>query len=625
MGFGSLFVARHGLAAQSRAAMLPLKMCSQTRAHSSTLPTVRNKLSSMWVPTGGITEAVGDTSGHVQLVKAGFLRQSTLGVFHMLPLGLRVQKKIEALLDIYMQSVGGTRLGMSAISSKELWVKSGRYQAMAPETFQFQDRKDSSYLLGPTHEEEVTNLVSKTVKSYKELPLRLYQITNKYRDELRPRNGLLRGREFIMKDMYSFDIDTASALKTYEEVRSAYVKFFSHIKVPFLVAEASTGDMGGSLSHEFHVESSLGEDTIISCSSCDYVVNDELAETRLPEPEEVLPHVDSTEVRVWRGITKDHKTLVNAWYVNLAPGVESRVNHHVIKSLIPDLDAGIEDALPFWKKALEKSGEDAQDASVLKVVNLVDFRLGSSFASKLDPRMTFHESIDPTNAIFTSENITNLNSGSDTSLLNLIRVQSGDHCPRCTSGHLNLVKTLELGHTFHLGTRYSEPMGATVNLPAIVSPSGKDTPGVPMQMGCFGIGVTRIIGAIAEIMTDARGLRWPAAIAPFQVAVVVDKTIVDEGARIYDGLAAVAHCDSLGRNSFLDVVLDDRNLSIPWKLKDADLVGYPVLVVIGKAFRERGQCEVQCRSLGVKETKSVDELPAYYDMTDFNLTPPRQF
>ncbi|PHH53254.1 Proline--tRNA ligase [Ceratocystis fimbriata CBS 114723] len=614
MAFGSLFAAvrRHGLVAQQKAAMPLFGLCSQIRAHSSSQIAVRNNLSNIWVPTGGITEASGDTSGHIQLLKAGFLRQSTLGMFHMLPLGLRVQKKIEALLDVYMQSVGGTRLGMSTISSKDLWVKSGRYQAMAAEAFQLQDRKESAYLLGPTHEEEMTNLVAKTVKSYKDLPLRLYQITNKYRDELRPRNGLLRGREFIMKDMYSFDIDTVSALKTYEEVRSAYAQFFSNLKLPFLVAEASTGDMGGSLSHEFHIESSLGEDTVISCSSCDYLVNDELAEARLPQSKEkTASQIDRNAIRVWRGITKDRKTLVNAWYASSDSDATPRVNQHAIKSLIPDLDPSIEDAVPFWSKALEKTGDDGQTSSAIRVVNLVDFRLGDSFISQLDHQMALPESLRSTKTVFTSEIITSPANSPATAPLNLLRVQSGDNCPRCTSGHLQLFNTLELGHTFHLGTRYSEPLGATVNLPAVVSPSGKDEFKVPIQMGCFGIGVTRIIGAIAETMADSRGLRWPAAIAPFQVAIVADKALVDEGAKIYDNLAATSYCDFLGRNAFLDVVLDNRNAGIPWKLKDADLAGYPILVVVGKAFRELGQCEVQCRALDIKETKSVGELSAY--------------
>ncbi|KKA30201.1 hypothetical protein TD95_001903 [Thielaviopsis punctulata] len=564
----------------------------QTRTHSISRFAVRNKLSNFWVPTGGITEAAGDTSGHVQLLKAGFLRQSNVGMFHMLPLGLRVQKKIEALLDYYMQSVGGTRLGMSAISSKDLWVKSGRYEAMAPEVLQLQDRKGAPYLLGPTHEEEITNLVAKNVNSYKDLPLRLYQITNKYRDELRPRNGLLRGREFVMKDMYSFDIDTASALKTYEEVRAAYIAFFSHLKLPFLVADASTGDMGGSLSHEFHVASTLGEDTVVQCSACEYTANDELAETRLPALQDVVSY-DPAQVRVWHGISKDRKTLVNAWYLQ-PEGADAAVsvNLHAVKALVPGLDTGIENAVPFWTQALT-----ADSTEPLTIINIADFRLGTSFAAPANP-------LPPNLAPSVPYTTTAIPS---TTAPNLLRIHSGDACPRCPSGILRLHKTLELGHTFHLGTRYSEPLNARVNLPASLSPTGAAAFHVPLQMGCFGIGVTRIIGAVAETMTDARGLRWPAAIAPFEVAVVADKTLVAEGIDVYD---ALARAPGEARPP-LDVVLDDRAVSIPWKLKDADLVGYPVLVVLGKAFRERGQCEIQCRTLGVKEDINVDKVYEY--------------
>lgn len=400
-----------------------------------------------------------------------------------------------------------------------------------------------------------------------------------------------------MKDMYSFDIDTPSALKTYEDVRAAYVGFFSHLKLPFLVAEASTGDMGGSLSHEFHVQSTLGEDTVVTCSSCDYTANDELAETRLPDVPAAQPAYDQAALRVWRGITKDRKTLVNAWYLHPAAAEAAAVplNLHAVKSMVPGLDTSIENAVPFWEQALT-----AETAEPVNIVNLADFRLGTSFTA---PTALIPETITPSAPYTASQPAAS--SSSSSSPLNLLRIQTGDACPRCPSGALQLSKTLELGHTFHLGTRYSAPLNARVNLPASVAPSGRDEFGVPLQMGCFGIGVTRIIGAIAETMADARGLRWPLAIAPFEVAVVADKTLVAEGLKVYDVLAGGA-----GKLP-MDVVLDDRAASIPWKLKDADLVGYPVLVVLGKAFRERGQCEVQCRALGIKETKNVDDVYEY--------------
>ncbi|GKT48402.1 putative proline-specific permease put4 [Colletotrichum spaethianum] len=441
--------------------------------------------------------------------------KSHSGVFHLLPLGRRVQDKLEHVIDYYMQELGAfiaeeraSRVALSTITSKDLWQKSGRLAQLEPELFSFDDRKGTKYMLSPTHEEEITTLVAKTVKSYKELPLRLYQITRKFRDELRPRHGLLRTREFTMKDLYTFDVSTEAALKTYEKVQSAYAGVFNALKLPVLVARASSGDMGGDLSHEYHLPTAIGEDTVVTCNTCDYAVNAEIAETRLVKKERGLDTKTATEspmarpVKVWRGISRDRSTLCTT----------------VIKN---------------------GNGQ----------------------------------------------------------LLNLLAARVGDGCPSCDGGVLQVQKALEVGHTFHLGTRYSEPLGAVVSIPGDRAQSGASESTTLMQMGCHGIGVSRLIGAVVEHLADSKGLQWPRAIAPYEVVVIPTTDLAEEAVGVYDEITTAS-------NGFgaVDAVLDDRTVSLTWKLKDADLVGYPVLVVLGKVWKkDKGTCEVQCRRLGINE------------------------
>ncbi|KAH6689238.1 prolyl-tRNA synthetase [Plectosphaerella plurivora] len=452
---------RAGVVSIPRAAPALTTQLSRSRYSSALHRPQLQRLSTEWIPSGGIA-AARDEDAHEKLIRAGFLRQSHAGIFHMLPLGRRVQDKIEAALDRHMQQLGASRVALSSVTSKGLWEKSGRYSLLGSELFNFQDRRGTGYMLSPTHEEEITSLVANSVKSYKELPLRLYQITRKYRDELRPRHGLLRTREFTMKDMYTFDATAESALRTYADVGDAYTSFFNSLGLPFIKVTASSGAMGGDLSHEYHLVTAVGEDTVHTCSVCDYAVNAEVT------------------------------------------------------------DAGT-------------GGAGTGDGN------------------------------DPGADALTTEH----------------------SCPKCTTGQLSTKKALEVGHTFHLGTRYSDALGAR-----IATQSGTT---VPMQMGCHGIGVSRLIGAIAEHMADSKGLMWPRLIAPYEVAVLHAADIGSEAAVLCNEITTSRPDEPV------DVVLDDRKASIPWKLKDADLVGYPVVVVMGRAMKDSGTCEVQCRLLGVSE------------------------
>ncbi|KAK3947502.1 hypothetical protein QBC32DRAFT_354082 [Pseudoneurospora amorphoporcata] len=575
------------------------------------LPRSIPRLSKVWVPSGGFAvPAVEDA--HSKLVRAGFLRQSHAGIFHMLPLGKRVQDKVERLVAKHMEeSLAASRVSLSSISSEALWERSGRLQHIAPELFRFQDRKGGAYLLSPTHEEEITNLVAQTVRSYKDLPLRLYQITRKFRDELRPRHGLLRGREFTMKDLYTFDIDLKSALDTYEKVRAAYSRIFNDMKLPVLAAKASSGDMGGDLSHEYHLPSPFGEDSVITCGSCDYTINEEIATATVAHET-----YQADQVGVWRAITKDRSTLVNVWYptrTSRAGTGEVRqytntdINIYAIKSLVPDLDAGVSDATTLWAAATE-----GPDATAKRLVNLFDSGLPPSFSDSFEGTTSLSMWPD---AIKTGASRVNVQChGSSTSggkALSFLRIRTGDDCPQCSSGTLNVQKAMELGHTFHLGTRYSDSLNAKISLPSPSPSEAKTATGgsgtsktVSMHMGCHGIGISRVIGAVAEHLADDKGLNWPVAIAPYTCIVVFAEDGYNDAVQVYKRILG----GSGDQDERLDIILDDRQKSLPWKLKDADLIGIPVIVVLGREWRMTRRVEVQCRRLNIKDIIDVDSL-----------------
>ncbi|KAL0939427.1 prolyl-trna synthetase, partial [Colletotrichum truncatum] len=558
-----------------------------------------------------------ESDAHDKLIRAGFLRQSHSGIFHLLPLGKRVQDKLEGLIDHYMQDLGASRVALSTITSQELWRKSGRFSQLGSELFGFEDRKGAQYMLSPTHEEEITSLVAKTVKSYKELPLRLYQITRKFRDELRPRHGLLRSREFTMKDLYTFDISQQAALETYNKVQAAYAGIFGALKLPVMVAKASSGDMGGDLSHEYHLPTPIGEDTVINCSICDYTANTEVAETQPnttePENADMAAQTGISSVKVWRGISKDRYTLVNVWYPGQIPGrrqmvdmLDTDISIPAVKSVVPDLDASIENALSLWRDAIATAfTEDQTAANRPKLVNVVDFRL-VKWVDELLRQETKMWPFAQSRSKLESVTVTEGGNGQG---LNVLIPHAGDKCPNCDSGTLQVQKALEVGHTFHLGTRYSEPLGAMVSTPGFATSDGVTSQSLmteklqPMQMGCHGIGISRLIGAVVEHLADQKGLQWPRAIAPYEAVVIYATEYTEEAVGVYDQLAR-----PMSELAAVDVVLDDRKVSFGWKLKDAELVGYPVVVLLGKVWGQSGSCELHCRRLGISEKVSLSDI-----------------
>lgn len=465
--------------------------------------------------------------------------------------------------------------------------------------FKFSDRKETGFLLAPTHEEEITTLVARTVKSYKELPLRLYQITRKYRDELRPRHGLLRGREFTMKDLYTFDITSESASDTYHTVRVAYAALFAEMKLPVLAARASSGDMGGALSHEYLLPTAIGDDRVVHCNSCDYVVNEEMAGRGASQGS---PADDG--LGVWRGITKDRSTLVNVWYPKriTVPGREeirentdADVDIHSVKSVVPALDTAVDDAMPLWAATMANS-----PVETINLLNLADGRLPSAVRQGLAQGKQGVEMWPrQLNGIPRPRLMVSGSIEGDSPDTGFLSVRDGDACPQCSSGTLKVERALELGHTFDLGTRYSEPLGLAVAVP----PSTRKE---PVFMGCHGIGISRIIGAVAEHLADGAGLNWPTAIAPYSCVVVPGKEEdLEDAIRVHDHIASSAGTGS----NLLDLVVDDRAMSLPWKLRDADLIGFPVMIILGRGWRASQRVEVQCRQLKLREDVDWDRLP----------------
>ena len=557
----------------------------------------RNRYTNFWIPprSTNIDRSLRqDVDSNHLLVAAGFVRQAYSGIFHLLPLGLRVQDKLERLIDKHMRSLGASKGSLSSITSQDLWERSGRF-ATDPDLFKFRDRRDGKWLLSPTHEEEITSLVGGLVHFQRDMPVRLYQISRKYRDEPRPRQGLLRGKEFVMKDLYTFDVDSASALATYERVKTAYCNLFDELKLPYLMAKADSGNMGGSLSHEFHFPSTKGEDKIISCSDCDYVQNEELvdhielgsrdisvdlANSFATLAEELSPAVE------YIALSYDQRHLVKAYAppTSIGSGATSarpnEINPYLIKALVPETNLGYENPATLWGRRctdFTHSNERVPDLPTIQYV--FDYRMAQEYIERkigADYRR-YREAFNYRIQVMDSNNV-----GQE---LNLVKAASGDNCHKCTGGKLLVQKAIEVGHTFHLGDRYSSKLGAEIES---IDAAGESE---PMQMGCHGIGVSRLIAAVASALVDDRGLNWPRAIAPFHVVIIPrDLGLMEPAAGLYDRV--ITECLSV------DAIIDDRpKRDALYKLHEADAIGFPIILVLGKSW-EQGKVEIQCRRLG---------------------------
>ncbi|KIW11934.1 proline-tRNA ligase [Exophiala spinifera] len=562
----------------------------------------RQRVAEFWIPTVNVHKHEEAPDATQLLIRAGYLRQAYAGIFQMLPLGLRVQEKLERLIDKHMRSVKASKVSLSSLSSKALWQKSGRWKPGA-EFFAFTDRKDSEWLLTPTHEEEITTLVAGLVQTRQQLPIRLYQISRKYRDEKRPRGGLLRGREFLMKDLYTFDATPTEAHATYDDIRAAYRNFLDELTVPYTEARAVSGDMGGNLSHEYHFPNAAGEDIVITCTDCTYARNEEFSQQPTCSPElikDTPPALKAAKTQPLLQedyVSLDGRNLIRATgpqrtTTSSTTGMDhdQSLNSYAIKAAltgIVEIDSGLENPYVLFEKNLSSSSSE-EAASKPSIYYLLD--------SRVEPE-SIHDLIASDMDRFGGEAVdfylVNAQHGT-TQGINLLKHQTGDPCPECGRGTLQLNKAIEVGHTFHLGTRYSSKLGLTSRLDNAQDP-------VPVEMGCHGIGVSRLIAAVASCLSDESGLNWPRVIAPFEAVIIVQKSQearVQAAEQIYDELATPSPDPEA---TAVDVLLDDRQeQGLGWKLKDADAIGYPVIIVVGKAF-EKGRVEVQCRRLKVKQ------------------------
>ncbi|OQR90819.1 prolyl-tRNA synthetase [Achlya hypogyna] len=507
--------------------------------------------STTFIPTTKEVPADAAIPSHQLLVRAGMIRKTSNGIYMMLPLAGRVLAKLEAIIDKHMAAIGCSKLSMPCLLTADLWKETGRWESSGPELFRVHDRRDVAHCLGPTHEEVFTSLVASTVSSPKQLPLRLYQIGRKYRDEIRPRFGLLRAKEFVMKDAYTFDLDRAGAETTYHLMVDAYHKILHALRLPIAQVEADTGNIGGSLSHEFHVLSGFGEDALLSCSECNYAANVEKARGVLMSPP--APLQATTPVASLADVVQAPAGYVPTLYlaenktqlvVVLTP--EGReVNPLALKGHIADVDNLVAVAKGHVDCALELPS----------------------------PRVFVDAGVAPSAALAAFLN----SAGAVHGEFRLAREHDG--CP-CCSGSLVEKRGIEVGHVFYLGDKYSKVLGAKY-----LDANGKAQ---TMDMGCYGMGVTRLMAAAVESLHDAHGIVWPDAIAPYKAVVVGLGKEADPTAAAAKDIAA-----SLARVLPDDVMLDDRWAERPGvKLTEAELVGYTWRVVVGKRFASEGLVEV---------------------------------
>ena len=534
------------------------------------------------------TPADAEIISHQLMLRAGLIRKLAAGLYTWLPLGLRVLRKVEAVIRTEMEAVGAQEVSMPVVQPAELWEESGRWEQYGPELLRIQDRHQRPFCLGPTHEEVITSLVRDEVKSYKQLPLNLYQIQTKVRDEIRPRFGIMRSREFLMKDAYSFHLDQASLESTYTSMFDAYSAIFAYLGLEFRPVIADTGSIGGSASHEFHVLADSGEDAIAFSNGSTYAANVEMAEAIAPKGQRPAPSADCAKVAT-PGV-KSIEALAEFLGIDPAASVKTLVVEGAAEGTLVALVLRGDHQLNSVKAGkLAVVAEPLCMASEEKVRAACEAGFGSLGPIGLPFPLVVDRSAAQLADFSCGANEdgyhwTGVNWDRDCSLgeiADLREVCAGDPSPDGT-GTLEIKRGIEVGHIFQLGTKYSEAMNATV-----LNENGKN---VAVTMGCYGIGVSRIVAAAIEQNHDDKGIIWPSAMAPFQVAIVplnMQKS------------AAVAECaEALYaqlRSAGIEVLMDDRNERPGVKFADMELIGIPHRVVIGDRALAEGNLEYKDR------------------------------
>ena len=535
---------------------------------------------------------------HQLMLRAGMIRQVSAGIYSYLPFALRSMRKIEQIVREELHAAGCQELSMPTVQPAGLWEESGRWKAYGKELLRFHDRKDNAYCLGPTHEEVITDIVRHEVRSYKDLPLNLYQIQTKFRDEIRPRFGLMRGREFLMKDAYSFDVDMDACTQSYWEMHAAYTRIFSRCGLAFRPVEADPGAIGGSVTHEFHVLANSGEDLILSCSNCDYAANVERCEVVVPEPSPLTGHAPAVE----EVATPHTKTIDQLTKLLDVPASSC------LKTLLYKADdrpvgvviAGHRELNEIALKNLTDADELAliTEAETFQNLGLVPGFLGPVGWPESIPLYVDHEVMAMAQGVAGANkkdaHLTGVVPARDIAaqeVLHLRKVVEGDGCPRCNQGVFKAYRGIEVGHVFILGTKYSDSMGATY-----LDPQGKEQ---SILMGCYGIGIGRTMAAAIEQNHDEHGIIWPIQVAPFHVLILnldpKDDGVNQAAEALYQGL----------QSRGVEVLVDDTALRPGPKFKDADLVGIPLQIIVGARSLQKGVIELKTRQSGEKQSVAV--------------------
>lgn len=547
------------------------------------------RYSKYFIPTHKEIPSEAEIISHQLMLRAGLIRKLTSGIYNYLPAGLRSIKKVEKIVRDEMNRAGAIELLMPAVQPAELWQESGRWEYYGRELLRFKDRHNHDACLGPTHEEVITDLVRKEVHSYKQMPINLYQIQTKFRDEIRPRFGMMRCREFIMKDAYSFDADEKGAEQSYELMYEAYSNIFRRCGLEFRAVEADTGSIGGSFSHEFMVLAKTGEDQIISCSKCDYAANLEKAEVKWEPSKPVSSDNDAMEP-IEEVETPDIKTVEEVTaFLSISP--EQLIKTLIFRSngdVVAALVRGDHDVNEIKLKNL-LAIEQVELADSQLVAEITGAPLGFAGPAGLKLKIVADHAVKEMKNFVTGGNkkdlhLRNVNLERDfhVDLFGDLRmIMPEDSCPRC-GNDINFGRGIEVGHIFKLGTKYSEAMDAL-----FLDHNGVER---PIVMGCYGIGIGRTVAAAIEQNHDDDGIIFPIPIAPFEVVILPlqmhEAEVIEAAEKIHRELS----------EDGLDVLIDDRDMRAGIKFKDADLLGLPVRVTLGTRNLKKGQVELKIRS-----------------------------
>ena len=558
------------------------------------------RVSRLFMATQREIPADAEIPSHQLMLRAGLIRKVASGIYSFMPLGYRTYRKVEAVIREEMDKAGAQELIMPALLPAEVYQESGRWEKFGPEMFRLSDRGGRSFCLGPTHEEPITEAVRDTISSYKQLPVTLYQIQHKYRDEKRPRFGIMRGREFVMKDAYSFDVDEAGLSESYDTMYKAYRAIFDRLGLDYTVVDADSGAMGGSGSQEFMVKSEVGEDGICYCDECGYAANEEKAGC-------VTPAQDTAEMLDIEKIhTPDVKTIDDlVGYMNC--GADK-----FVKTILYNIDGKIVAAMCRGDRDINETKlANLYDATEMELAAFVDVERVTGaqvgFAGPVGLKEKIDIVVDSEVSVMrnfvvgadeTDYHLKNVNIGRDfeaTTIADIRNAVEGDVCPKCGKGKMKMARGVEVGHIFKLGTKYSKALNCVY--------LDKDGKSNLVVMGCYGIGVGRTLAAIIEQHHDDNGIIWPAEVAPYK-AIVVPTKVNDEAnmalaEKIYSDLTAAG----------VEVLIDDRNERPGVKFKDADLIGIPLRITVGRRAGE-GIVEVKRRDSDEAVEMTADEAVA---------------